>query len=102
MKISFELSSVGRNFGNSEFHLNIDSVRNRQDNVAGTFSERIQYSLKMKSIKSGTSKKSKSANTLDNLNNQAKTFNCLICYLDVDIKEIMIIKCGHFFCKSCL
>ncbi len=32
-----------------------------------------------------------------------KIFDCDICYMECEMKEIAYLKmCGHFFCRSCL
>eukprot|EP00347_Sterkiella_histriomuscorum_P023860 403333135 len=31
-----------------------------------------------------------------------KTFNCDICYLDVNMNDIAVLDCAHYFCRTCL
>jgi hypothetical protein len=28
----------------------------------------------------------------------AQTFHCKVCYMDVDMKDIKYLYCGHYFC----
>ena len=35
------------------------------------------------------------------IDDNAQTFFCNVCYNDVDIKLIMYLTCGHYFCRDC-
>jgi ariadne-1 len=45
--------------------------------------------------------KSKKEKKIENIDIEAHTFYCEICYNDKDINEIMYLKCNHYFCKPC-
>lgn len=38
---------------------------------------------------------------IENIKIYDETFYCKICYSDCDIKEVMYLNCGHYFCRSC-